>query len=176
MQKFEFAILDALQSLHCGFLNAVMVFFTTLGELGAIWIAAGLVMLFFKKYRRLGITVLLGLVIGLLTVNFGIKNIVARPRPCAINTSVSLLVPFPSEYSFPSGHTVSSFSAATSIFLKNKRLGVCALVLASVIAFSRLYLYVHFPTDVLCGIAIGVAISFLSTYIMKKPKWCLLGE
>lgn len=176
MQNFEFAVLDSLQSLHCGFLNAVMIFFTTVGELGAVWIAVGVLMLFFKKYRRAGITVLLGLLIGLFAVNFGIKNLVARPRPCAVNTSVELLVPFPGEYSFPSGHTVSSFGAATSVFLRNKKLGVFALSVATVIAFSRLYLYVHFPSDVLCGVIIGVAISFLSTYIMKKPKWHWLGE
>ena len=173
-QNFEFAVLDAIQKIHCDFLNAVMIFFTSIGEVGAVWILAGLVMLCFKKYRRTGVTVLLGLIIGLIAVNFGIKNIVARPRPCAINP-IKLLVPFPSEYSFPSGHTVSSFGAATSIFLKNKKIGVCALITASLIAFSRLYLYVHFPTDIIGGIVIGVAISFFSTFIMKKPKWAWLG-
>ena len=153
-----------------------MVFFTTLGEWGAIWIVFGLAMLCFKKYRRVGVAVLLGLVIGLVTVNFGIKNIVARPRPCAINSAVQLLVPFPSEFSFPSGHTVSSFGAATSIFLKNKKLGAWALALAAVISFSRLYLYVHFPSDVLAGAAIGVGIAFLATYISRKPKWAWLGN
>ena len=174
-QNFEFAILDALQNIHCDFLNAIMIFFTTIGEVGAIWIFAGLLMLCFKKYRRTGITVLLGLIIGLIAVNFGIKNIVARPRPCSINP-VELLVPYPSEYSFPSGHTVASFGAAISIFIRNKKLGACAIGVASVIAFSRLYLYVHFPSDVLGGIVIGAAIALLSTFIMKKPKWGWLGE
>ncbi len=176
MQEIEFAVLNAIQNLRCGFMDAIMVFFTTLGEWGAVWIVLGLALLFFKKYRRLGVTVLLGLIIGLITVNFGIKNIVARPRPCAIYSEIKLLVPFPSEYSFPSGHTVSSFGAATSVFLKNRKMGAFALALAALIAFSRLYLYVHFPTDVLGGVAIGVAISFLSTYIMKKPQWAWLGD
>lgn len=176
MQEIEFAVLNAIQNLRCGFMDAIMVFFTTLGEWGAVWIVLGLALLFFKKYRRLGVTVLLGLIIGLITVNFGIKNIVARPRPCAIYSEIKLLVPFPSEYSFPSGHTVSSFGAATSVFLKNRKMGAFALALAVLIAFSRLYLFVHFPTDVLGGVVIGVAISFLSTYIMKKPKWEWLGD
>ena len=176
MQEIEFAVLNAIQNLRCGFMDAIMVFFTTLGEWGAVWIALGVALLFFKKYRRLGVTILLGLVIGLVTVNFGIKNIVARPRPCAINSAIELIIPFPSEYSFPSGHTVSSFGAATSVFLNNRKMGAFALALAALIAFSRLYLYVHFPTDVLGGVAIGVAISFLSTYIMKKPQWAWLGD
>ena len=176
MQEIEFAVLNAIQNLRCGFMDAIMVFFTTLGEWGAVWIALGVALLFFKKYRGLGVTILLGLVIGLVTVNLGIKNIVARPRPCAINSAIELIIPFPSEYSFPSGHTVSSFGAATSVFLNNRKMGAFALALAALIAFSRLYLYVHFPTDVLGGVAIGVAISFLSTYIMKKPQWAWLGD
>ena len=167
MQEIEFAVLNAIQNLRCGFMDAILVFFTTLGEWGAVWIALGVALLFFKKYRGLGVTILLGLVIGLVTVNLGIKNIVARPRPCAINSAIELIIPFPSEYSFPSGHTVSSFGAATSVFLKNKRWGAPALALAAVVSFSRMYLYVHFPTDILGGLVIGVAISFLSTYLVN---------
>lgn len=175
LQNFEFAILDGLQSIHCEFLNAVMIFFTTLGEWGALWIATGIALLFPKKYRRTGVTILLGLVLGLILVNFGIKNIVARPRPFAIRP-IELLVSIPSEFSFPSGHTVSSFGAATTVFLKNKKFGAVALAAATLIAFSRLYLYVHFPSDILAGIVIGVAISLISNFIMKKPKWQWLGS
>ena len=165
MQEFEFLILNAIQNLRCGFVDALMVFFTTLGEWGAVWIFLGVTLLFFKKYRRLGAIILLGLLVGLVTVNLGIKNIVARPRPCSLNPDIELIIPFPSEYSFPSGHTVSSFSAATSVFLNNRKMGAFALSLAAVIAFSRMYLYVHFPTDILGGIVIGVAISFFATWL-----------
>ena len=121
--NIEFFVLDLLQGLHFDLLDSLMVAVTTLGNGGAVWIAIGVLMLFFKKYRRVGVAVLLGLLMGLLIGNLGIKNLVARERPCAINTAVELLIPYPSEYSFPSGHTLSSFIASTVIFLNSKRLG-----------------------------------------------------
>ena len=108
--------------------------------------------------------------------NLVIKNLVARVRPCAINTAIELLIPFPSEYSFPSGHTLSSFIGATCIFLRDKRLGVPAYLLASLIAFSRLYLYVHFPSDIIGGALLGLALAYLAFKIMKKPRWGWLGD
>ena len=131
-------------------------------------------MLLFKKTRRAGIAVLVGLLLGLLCGNLAIKNLVARERPCAIGTAPELLIPYPSEYSFPSGHTLSSFIAATCIFLRNKKWGISAYVFASGIAFSRIYLYVHFPTDILGGIILGIALAHLATWISKKPKWKVL--
>ena len=176
LQKVEFFILDSIQSIHFGLLDKLMIAITTLGNKGIVWIIVGVVMLFFKKYRRTGITVLLGLIFGLVVGNWGIKNIVARARPCALNLDIQLLIPYPSEYSFPSGHTLSSFIAATCVFLRNKRLGIAAYLLASLIAFSRLYLYVHFPTDIIGGMILGVALAFLVRWIMKKPQWKWLGD
>ena len=176
LTEFELAILDAIQTVRFGLLDKIMVAVTTIGNGGAVWIIIGLAMLFFKKYRRLGITVLLGLVFGLVIGNLTLKNLVARPRPCAVNTAVELLIPFPSEYSFPSGHTLSSFIAATCIFLKSKKLGIWAYILASFIAFSRLYVYVHFPTDILGGVLLGIAIAHLASAIMKNPEWTWLGN
>ena len=166
--NIEFFVLDLLQGLHFDLLDSLMVAVTTLGNGGAVWIAIGVLMLFFKKYRRVGVAVLLGLLMGLLIGNLGIKNLVARERPCAINTAVELLIPYPSEYSFPSGHTLSSFIASTVIFLNSKRLGVYAYVLASLIAFSRLYLYVHFPTDIIGGIVLGLLLGAFSHWTLKR--------
>lgn len=176
LTDIEFAILNALQNIRFEFLDRFMVAVTSLGNGGMIWIAVGIVMLFFKKYRRAGVAVLLGLLFGLLCGNLAIKNLVARERPCAISMAPELLIPYPGEYSFPSGHTLSSFIAATCIFIRDKRLGIPAYILASVIAFSRLYLYVHFPTDILGGIVLGIALAFLAVRISKKPKWAWLGE
>lgn len=167
--RIEFLVLDFLQSIRFDFLDSLMVAITKLGNGGAVWIAIGVLMLFFKKYRRVGIAVLLGLLMGVVVGNLGIKNLVGRERPCAINTAVELLIPCPNEYSFPSGHTLSSFIASTVIYLNNKRLGIYAYVLASLIAFSRLYLYVHFPTDIIGGIVLGLCLGAFSHWILKRP-------
>lgn len=97
-----------------------------------------------------------------------LKPLVARERPCWINESVHLLVAMPKDYSFPSGHTQASFASATAIFHVNKKAGVCAFILAVLIAFSRLYLYVHFPTDVLAGIGIGVICGLLAGVVYQE--------
>lgn len=172
---FEFAILDAIQSIRFDFLDKLMVAITSLGNEGYVWIAIGIVMLFFKKTRRAGAAVLIGLLLGLIVGNKGLKVLFARQRPCAINTEIELLIPYPSEFSFPSGHTLSSFVSATAIYLRNKKWGVAAFVLASLIAFSRLYLYVHFPTDILGGIVVGVILAHVAYWLCQKPKWKWLG-
>ena len=168
LTQIEFLILDAIQNIRFGFLDKLMVAVSTIGNGGAVWIATGIIMLFFKKHRKTGIAVLIGLLLGLILGNLTIKNLVARPRPCAINTDINLLIPFPSEFSFPSGHTLSSFVSAVGIYLGNKKLGVWAVVLASLIAFSRLYLYVHFPTDILGGIILGTVLAHIARLITKK--------
>ena len=176
LAEIEFAILDAIQTIRFELLDKLMVVITTLGNKGIVWIAIAAVMLCFKKYRRTGIAMLIGLIFGLVAGNWVIKNLVARARPCAINTAIELIIPYPSEYSFPSGHTLSSFIASTCIFLKNKKLGVAAYVLAALIAFSRLYVYVHFPTDIIGGILLGILLAHAAAWISKKPKWQWLGD
>lgn len=176
LAEVEFAILDAIQSIRFEFLDKLMIGITTLGNKGIVWIVIGIVMLFFKKYRRAGVAVLLGLIFGLVTGNWVIKNIVARARPCAVNTAIELIIPYPGEYSFPSGHTLSSFIAATCVFLRNRKFGVWAYLLASLIAFSRLYLYVHFPTDIIGGILLGILLAHAAVWVSKKPKWAWLGD
>ena len=104
---------------------------------------------------------LVSIVIGAVIGNLILKNLIARDRPCWIDSQVVLLIENPKDYSFPSGHTLVSFEGAVSILLKNKRWGIAALVLACLIACSRLYLFVHFPTDVLFGAALGTVIAVL---------------
>ena len=172
MQAIELAILDWIRdTLSCGFLDGFFKLVTTLGEVGAIWIVLGLTFLIFRKYRRLGVTVLLGLLFGLVIGNLFLKNVIARERPFMVTEAVRLIIAEPSEYSFPSGHTLSSVIAATCILLRDRRLGIPACILAALIAFSRLYLYVHFPTDILGGALLGVAIAFLVTWLCRKLPW-----
>ena len=165
----DFKILDFIQEhFSCGFLNFLMPKITFLGNGGMIWITAAIIMIFFKKYRKTGITIGTGLSAGVIIGNVLLKNLIARERPCWINDTVNMLISIPRDYSFPSGHTLSSFIAATIIMHHDKRMGIAAYVLASMIAFSRLYLYVHFPSDVLAGILIGIIIGIVSNVISDK--------
>lgn len=157
----EFEILYKLQEMHNAFLNPLMIGVTTLGDSGLIWILIAIILLFFKRTRNCGILMLLSMAVCFIAGNLCIKNLVQRPRPFQVDASVSLLIPPPGEYSFPSGHTMHGFTAATIIFLHNRKAGIAALLFAAVIAFSRMYLFVHFPTDILGGLIIGVAAAII---------------
>ena len=169
MNNFELGLLNKIQEIFsCKFLDTVFPFITKFGDGGIIWIALALFFLLFKKTRKIGISMGISLIIGFLVGNLFLKNVVARIRPYDLNLEFSLLIPKLSDYSFPSGHTLSSFEGATSIFLRNKKIGIPALGLAVLIAFSRMYLYVHYPTDVLTGAVLGIGIAFLSSFIVDK--------
>lgn len=155
----EFQILYAINKLHNIILDNVMVIITKLGNAGWFWIVLAVILMVYKKTRKCGILMLISLLTGLLIGNVALKNIIARQRPCWIDPNITLLIPNPTDFSFPSGHTLASFEAATMIFLHNKKYGTLALGLAILIAFSRLYLFVHFPTDILGGAILGTAIS-----------------
>ena len=167
---FEFAILDFLREhLSCGFLDVLMPAITFLGNGGWFWIACGVLMLFFRRYRKWGIYLLLAMMAGLLIGNLGLKPLVARDRPCWIR-EVELLIPTPKDYSYPSGHTLHSVIAATVLCLADKRFRLPAILLASLIAFSRLYLYVHFPTDILGGALLGIFLGLATVWIGEAVR------
>lgn len=171
MQAVEFDILFALQNLYCGWLNTVMRIFTELGNNGIVWILIGLGCICFRKSRRCGILMLLTMAICFVFGNGLIKNLVARPRPFQlIDREIVLLISPPGEYSFPSGHTLHGFAAAVTIFLHNKKAGAAAIVVAVLIAFSRLYFFVHFPTDVLAGMILGTLAALLVYIVAKRVK------
>lgn len=157
-------------------MDSAMTLITHLGDKGLIWIAAGLVMLFFAKYRKNGIVLWIGLLVGLLVFNVLLKNIFMRDRPCWIDTDYALLILNPKDFSFPSGHTGSSVIAATILTMTNRKFGYAAIPLAVLISFSRLYLYVHFPSDVLAstvlGVMIGAAVKITADRLIarKTPK------
>ena len=111
---------------------------------------------------------LAGLAGGFLLWSVGMKKIIARPRPCWINEGIEMLIRIPKDFSFPSGHSVAGFTAAVIIFRHNWRWGIPALILAALIAFSRLYLYVHFPTDVLAGTLIGILTGIAADVLIER--------
>lgn len=166
-------------NLHCAFFDRIFVFFTVLGDFGLVWISAATLMLFSRRYRSCGVVALIALLLSLLLVNYGIKPFIARPRPFNQIPDLTMLIPKPSDFSFPSGHASSSFAAATIFFFFHKKHGTYALLLASLIALSRVYLSVHFPSDILVGAALGflcglVAVGFyiLLRRLYYKRKLC----
>lgn len=163
----DFFILNAIQDLRTPFLDFIMPYITHLGSGGSVWITISCIMLLFKKSRKAGVTLLLSLLLGLIVSTLGLKHIIARERPFntagALMNANSLLIGIPSgRFSFPSGHSVSSFSAAAALMIYDRKIGLPALVLAALIAFSRLYLYVHFPSDVIAGAVLGILFAFIS--------------
>ena len=173
-EHFDLPILDWIAAnLQCGFLDFLMPIITLLGDAGIFWIAVSLVLLCIPKYRKAGLGMTIALLIGLVVCNITLKPLVGRMRPydyqyTYFGKSVALLVATPHDYSFPSGHTIASFEAAVALTLRHKKLGAAALVLAVLIAFSRLYLYVHYPTDVLASVVLGTAIAFLGCFLAEN--------
>lgn len=157
----ELAVLDMIQKIHTPVLDALMINITRLGDSGFIWILLALLLLFWKRTRKEGFWMSVVLLLGLIVGNLLLKNTIGRVRPFIANPGVTLLIPPPGGYSFPSGHTLSSFGAATFGYLTNPRWGRAALVLAFLIGISRLYLYVHYPSDVLAGAVIGAGLALL---------------
>lgn len=142
---------------------------TYFGEAGLFWIALSLILLFFKKTRRCGIYAMVAIAAGFLLGELGLKNIICRPRPYqAFPDYTSLLIPPPGGYSFPSGHTTSSFAVATVYFKFSKKWGTLALVLAGLIGFSRIFLFCHWPTDVLAGVVLGIGVALLTLWLAPK--------
>lgn len=164
----ELEILHIIQGWHQDWLSDIMIFFSTIGNGGMCWIAVCIVLLLLPRTRKCGIAMAISMLLTMILGNEIIKKVVARPRPCVVDRSVTLLIPFPGQYSFPSGHTSNSFSAAVSILLFYRKPGIAALIVAGIIAFSRMYLFVHYPTDILGGILLGTLNAMLVYACMRK--------
>lgn len=164
----EIQLLDFIhQYMANPFFDMIFVFCTDISEHGEIWIVSAIVMLFFKRYRTTGILLFVVLVTAFLGSEVILKNVICRSRPFCVNTDIGLIIPSPTGYSFPSSHSAVSFAAATVIFYYHKKIGILAFILAALIAFSRLYLYVHYVTDVLGGICIGLFCAFITIFVYK---------
>lgn len=166
---FEFKILDWIQSIRTPFGDWFMPFVSKLGNVGMIWILLAAVLIILPKTRKSGIILAAALCLDVIICNVLLKNIFCRIRPCDVNTAVTLLIPRPHDFSFPSGHTAASFAAVSALyFAREKWLWKPVLGLAALIAFSRLYLYVHYPTDILGGIFIGLAAGYVGYRLVRK--------
>ena len=170
LQTLDGSILLWLQeAVRTPLLDGLLIPFTTLGNAGLLWIVLSLLMLFFPKTRRAGFLALLALLFGLLVTNLTLKPWAARPRPwLSVEGLIPLLHPA-DPYSFPSGHTTAAF-AAGGVWcraLPRRWMRIAAILQAAVMAFSRLYVGVHFPTDVLTGLCVGLAGSQLVWYAAR---------
>ncbi len=169
MTEFELKILDFIQEkIACPLLDTIVPIITKLGDGGIFWIALAVIFLIFKKTRKTGFSMGLALISGLIIGNLILKNAVGRIRPYDLNPDFNLLIKSLSDFSFPSGHTLASFESATVLMIRDKRFGIPALVLAILVAFSRLYLYVHYPTDVLAGMVLGITFGILACFSVDK--------
>ncbi|MCI7107757.1 MAG: phosphatase PAP2 family protein [Agathobacter sp.] len=170
MMSWEFDFLYALQKMHGPVWDSIMVFLSALGNAGFFWIGVGVLLCIFTKYRKCGIQMLVSMAIAFVIGNLILKNLIARERPCWLDSQVPLLLESPKDYSFPSGHSLNGFTAATTLLFFDRRLGIPAVILASLIAFSRLYLFVHFPTDVFVGIVMGLVIATAVDCVFKMKE------
>lgn len=173
LNNIEINVLDFItENFKCAFLDMVMPFITSFSEDGIFFIALAIVLLFFKKTRRVGLMIGSALLMGFIVGNLTLKPLLARVRPYEFNEIFDkgmLLVETLADNSFPSGHTLAAFEGCVVLFATQKKhIGIPALVLAFLIAFSRLYLYVHYPTDVICGMILGTAFALLSVYLINK--------
>lgn len=159
------------EHLRTEWLNTFFKGVTHLGDAGWLWIALSLILLIPKTTRRIGIASLLSLLLGALLTNVILKNLIARPRPFDLAESIQPLIARPKDYSFPSGHTCASFASALILLrMTPKKYGISAMVLAALIAISRMYLGVHYPTDVIGGFLVALLASTIVYYGMKKGE------
>ena len=210
--SFDLGVFEWVQSIQNSILTSIMVIITTLGDEGIIFIAAGLVLFFTKKYRKIGLAMLISLVVMLILNNLVLKEMLERVRPFYIFNLDGLLADkqafidagrlgkfdvmvekiqaltekypemaaewlakyqYPdfveklTSFSFPSGHTSSAFAACAAILFLNKKIGIPAMVFAAIMGFSRIYVEVHYCTDVLGGAIVGIIYAVIGVLIAK---------
>ena len=187
--SFDLPILDWIQStLQSGFMDFIMPIITIFGDAGIFWMLCAAALLFFPQTRKTGLGMAFAMAIGLLICNIILKPLVARPRPYDFQINVlgkqwedfllagKLLIGKQSDFSFPSGHTIASFEACSVMMINDKRLGIPATILAILIAFSRLYLYVHYPTDVIFSVIFGILFGVLGNMIAQRINLPQIGR
>lgn len=169
MTQTDFGILYWIQeNLRCGFLDGLSCGLSLAFEGGLACAVLAVAFLFFKKTRATGIMITVALLLVLFIGELGIKNIVCRVRPCNIDQSIILAIDRPVAYSFPSGHTSVVFATATVLTDFNKHIGRPVYVLAVIVGLSRMYLFVHYPTDVLCGAVFGTICGAIAIIVFKR--------
>ncbi|MFB0920797.1 MAG: phosphatase PAP2 family protein [Oscillospiraceae bacterium] len=160
IQSFDTNALIYIQDfLRTPILTAILVFFSRIGDFGLVWIFVGLILLIPDKTRRGGFDVLICLLAAYVVNDLVLKLLFERVRPYEVISGLKVLVPSESSYSFPSGHANSSFASALALTLAFGRKGALAYIPAVLIAGSRCYVGVHYPSDVLAGMIVGTTVA-----------------
>ena len=175
--SFDLPILDWIQAnLQSGFMDVFMPFITKFGDHGLFWMIVAAILFIIPKTRKTGLGMAIAMMIGLLICNVTLKPLVGRIRPYDLQAELGITIQLLGErmhdFSFPSGHTIASFEAAVVLLKNSKKMGIPAMILAVLISFSRLYLYVHYPTDVLASVILGTLFAFIGNALagLIAPK------
>ena len=176
--SFDLPVLDWIQAnMQSDLMDTIMPIITLFGEGGIFWIAWAVLLLIFPKTRKIGLGMGFALIMGLLICNATLKPLIARPRPYDFQLSefgktISLLIEAQHDFSFPSGHTIASFEASVVLLKNSKKMGIPALIIAVLVSFSRMYLYVHYPTDVIVSVILGTLFAFIGNWLagLVAPK------
>ncbi|MDR1588669.1 MAG: phosphatase PAP2 family protein [Oscillospiraceae bacterium] len=164
-------VLFVQEHVRTGALDGVMAALSLIGNAGVAWLLLGAALTAREKYRRRGLALFACLTVCFIINNLIIKNAVARPRPFEVVEGLRILISAPGDYSFPSGHAASGFAAAYSISRTlSRRAAICAFVLASLIALSRVYVGVHYPSDVVAGAILGTLCAAAVLAALKSFK------
>ena len=180
-ESFDLPILDWIQAnLQSPLMDKIMPIITMFGDAGIFWMVCAFILFLIPKTRRTGLGMAFAMMMGLLICNVLLKPLVGRIRPYDYQIDVlgktmdellvagKLLVDTPHDFSFPSGHTIASFEACVVLLMADKRLGIPATILAIAIAFSRMYLYVHYPTDVIVSVFLGSLFAIIGYAIARR--------
>ena len=168
--SFDLPILDWIQAnLQSAALDTVMPIITMFGDAGIFWMVVAALLFIFPRTRKTGLGMAIAMMIGLLVCNVTLKPLVARMRPydlqAELGVTIQLLCGPQHDFSFPSGHTIASFEAAVVMLRNSKKLGIPAMIMVVLISFSRMYLYVHYPTDVIASIILGTLFALIGNWI-----------
>ena len=174
---WELDVLRWFDSVHGTMLDPVMVGITYSATSGLVWFVLGFLMTCSARWRRCGVSVIVSVIAAYIVVDAILKPLVCRERPFDVS-DFSLLIPEPDSWSFPSGHTASAFAGAAAVLIHSRRWGCAAMAYAALVGVSRLYLCVHWPTDVIAGALVGTAVAFLAVWFMSRwiPYFRELGR
>lgn len=176
MNLFEVGILDSIQGMRCVAFDKFFSVITHLGDAGIFWIILTLILLCIKNTRKIGLVMLVALILDVIICNGLLKPIVNRTRPFVVNPDAPLISARPIDASFPSGHTSASFCCAFALMFKKVKYWIPAMVLSALIAFSRLYLYFHYPTDVIGGVIVGLLCGYAGYILCEKFYKIKMGD
>lgn len=169
--NIDYTVLVFMGKIENVFLDSVLKVVSYMGNAGAMWIVLGASMLIFSKTRKQGLFCLLSLALAALLGNCFLKPLIHRVRPFDMFEWIDVRVVKPSDGSFPSGHTMSSFAFATALLFVYKKWGIAAMIFSCFMGFSRLYFQVHFFTDVIAGMVLGILCGIIMFAIVSKIKW-----